>query len=31
VTNQTGTVIAEFRGQSRAIGGTLFDVEGSEK
>ena len=31
VTNQTGTVIAEFRGQSRAIGGTLFDVEGSVK
>lgn len=25
VTNQTGTVIAEFRGMSRAIKGTVFD------
>ena len=25
VTNQSGTVIAEFRGMSRAIKGTLFD------
>ncbi len=25
VTNQSGTVIAEFRGMSRAINGTVFD------
>lgn len=28
VTTQTGTKIAEFRGHSRAIGGTLFDPDG---
>lgn len=27
VTNQSGTIIAEFRGFSRAIGGTLFDED----
>ena len=30
VTNQDGTVIAEFRGQSRAIKGQLFDETGEE-
>ncbi len=25
VTNQDGMAVAEFRGQSRTIGGTLFD------
>jgi acyl-CoA thioesterase len=31
VTNQDGTVIAEFRGQSRAIGKPLFDAEGPQE
>ena len=29
VINQTGSIIAEFRGLSRAIGGTLFDPNGA--